>query len=56
MGATCTTIKAKKKTRSQGTQTDRSDIYKVDETGVVVVFNSAEEREAKRKDLYQRVK
>ena len=49
MGATCTTVKAKKKTSSQGTQTDRSDIYKVDETGVVVETKSVEDREAERK-------
>ena len=56
MGATCTRLKAKIKASSQSRQKDRSDIYKVDETAVVVKTESSEEREAAKKELYQRVR
>ena len=49
MGATCTKFMTKKKTASQGNQTDRSDVNKVDETSLVIKKKSAEEREAERK-------
>ena len=49
MGATCTKFITKKKTASQGNQTDRRDVNKVDETPVVIKKKSAEDREAERK-------